>query len=90
MKKRILALILCLCLLPLPGCAAMLERGHETVTTHVDYAVTDDDSVLRAETYQGLVSAMLYFVNEHRRGAPSACIITPGTWRPTWTTPGTR
>lgn len=68
MKKRILALILCLCLLPLPGCAAMLERGHETVTTHVDYAVTDDDSVLRAETYQGLVSAMLYFVNEHRRG----------------------
>ena len=52
-KKRILALILCLCLLPLPGCAAMLERGHETVTTHVDYAVTDADSVLRAETYQG-------------------------------------
>lgn len=68
MKKRILALILCLALLPLPGCAAMLERGHETVTTHVDYAVTDDDSILRAETYQGLVSAMLYFVNEHRRG----------------------
>ena len=68
LKKRILSLVLCLALLPLPGCAAMLERGHETVTTHVDYAVTEDESVLRAETYQGLVSAMLYFVNEHRRG----------------------
>ena len=90
LKKRVLALVLALALLPLPGCAAMLERGHETVTTHVDYAVTEDESVLRAETYQGLVSAMLYFVNGHRRGAPSAFITTPGTWRPTWPTPGTR
>ena len=68
LKKRVLSLVLSLALLPLPGCAAMLERGHETITTHVDYAVTEDESVLRAETYQGLVSAMLYFVNEHRRG----------------------
>lgn len=68
LKKRVLALVLALALLPLPGCVAMLERGHETVTTHVDYAVTEDESVLRAETYQGLVSAMLYFVNGHRRG----------------------
>ncbi len=67
MKKRLLALALC-GMLPLSGCAAMLERSHETITTHVDYAVTDDDSILRAESYQGLVSAMLYFVNEHRRG----------------------
>lgn len=68
LKKQVLCLVLSLALLPLPGCAAMLERGHETITTHVDYAVTEDESVLRAETYQGLVSAMLYFVNEHRRG----------------------
>ena len=67
MKKRLLALLLCLGLLPLGGCAAMLERGHETVTTHVEYAVTEDDSVLRAENYPGLVNAMLYFVNSHRR-----------------------
>lgn len=46
----------------------MLERGHETVQTHVDYAVTGDESILRAETYQGLVNAMLYFVNNHRMG----------------------
>lgn len=67
MKKRILALCLCGALL-LSGCTAMLERGHETVTTHVDYAVTEDESILRAETYQGLVNAMLYFVNGHRMG----------------------
>lgn len=66
MKKRLLALILCLPL-ALSGCAAMLERGHETVTTHVEYAVTEDDSVLRAENYSGLVNAMLYFVGGHRR-----------------------
>lgn len=67
-KKRISALVLCLALLPLPGCGAMLERGHETITTHVDYAVTEDESVLRAESYQGLVNAILYFVNGHRAG----------------------
>ncbi len=67
MKKRILALILCAAL-PLSGCAAMLERGHETVSTHVDYAVTEEESVLRAESYQGLVNAMLYFVSDHRPG----------------------
>lgn len=66
MKKRILTLSLCLAMLPLSGCTAMLERGHETVSTHVDYAVTDDESVLRAESYQGLVNAMLYFVSGHR------------------------
>ena len=65
-KKRILAMLLCLALLSLSGCAAMLERGHETVSTHVDYAVTEEESVLRAESYQGLVNAMLYFVSGHR------------------------
>lgn len=68
MKKRILALLLSLALLPLGGCAAMLERGHETISTHVDYAVTEDESIVRTETYQGLVNAMLYFVNSHRIG----------------------
>ena len=66
MKKRVLALAVC-CAVLLSGCAAMLERGHE-VLTHVDYAVTEDESILRAETYQGLVNAMLYFVSGHRMG----------------------
>ena len=68
MQKRVWALLLALSLLPLSGCAAMLERGRETVSTHVDYAVTEDESILRAETYQGLVNAMLYFVSGHRTG----------------------
>ena len=67
MKKRILALCFCAVLL-LSGCGAMLERGHESITTHVDYAVTEDESILRAESYQGLVNAILYFVNGHRTG----------------------
>lgn len=66
MKKRVLALLLSLAVLPLSGCSAMLERGSETVAAHVDYAVAEDESILRAETYQGLVNAMLYFVNGHR------------------------
>ena len=69
MKKHLLVLTLCLALLLLPGCAAMLERGHVSSTDHVDYAVEDDDeSILRAETYQGLVNSMLYFVRGHRGG----------------------
>ncbi len=67
MKKRLLAFLLCAAL-PLSGCSALLERGHETVSTHVDYAVTEDESILRAESYQGLVNAILYFVNERRTG----------------------
>ena len=65
MKKRLLALALGMVLL-LPGCAAMLERSHVSSTAHVDYAVEEDESILRAETYQGLVKSMLYFVNGHR------------------------
>ena len=64
MRKRILALTLCGAVL-LSGCSAMLERSHETMSAHVDYAVTEDDSALRAESYQGLVNAILYFVNGH-------------------------
>ncbi len=64
-RRRILALAVC-CSMLLSGCSAMLERGHETVSTHVDYAVTEDESILRAETYQGLVNAILYFVGGHR------------------------
>ena len=60
-----LALALGLALL-LPGCTAMLERSHVSSTAHVDYAVEEDESILRAESYQGLVSSMLYFVNGHR------------------------
>lgn len=64
MKIRILALILS-CLLLCSGCTAMLDRSHSSTTTHVDYSVTDDSSILRAESYQALVNSILYFVGEH-------------------------
>ena len=65
--KRILPLLALL--LTLSGCAAMLERSHVSSTAHVDYAVeADDESILRAETYQGLVNSLRYFIDEHRGG----------------------
>ena len=69
MKKRVLALGLGLALALCSGCAAMLERSHVSSTAHVDYAVeADDESILRAETYQGLVNSLRYFIDEHRGG----------------------
>ena len=69
MKKRILALGLGAVLALGSGCAAMLERSHVSSTAHVDYAVEDgDESILRAETYQGLVNSPRYFIDEHRSG----------------------
>ena len=69
MKKYLPALCLCLAL-ALSGCAATLERSHVSSAAHVDYAVEDEDdeSVLRAESYQGLVNSMLYLVDGHRGG----------------------
>ena len=69
MKKRLLALGLGVVLALGSGCAAMLERSHVSSTAHVDYAVEEDDeSILRAETYQGLVNSLRYFIDEHRSG----------------------
>lgn len=66
MKRIIPALALLLAAsLPLTGCASMLERAWSGSETHVDYPVVEDDSTLRVETYQGLVNALLYYVNEH-------------------------
>lgn len=69
MKKRLLVLGLGVLLALGSGCAAMLERSHVSSTAHVDYAVEEDDeSILRAETYQGLVNSLRYFIDEHRSG----------------------
>ena len=70
MKKRVLAALgLGVALALGSGCAAMLERSHVSSTAHVDYAVEEDDeSILRAETYQGLVNSLRYFIDEHRGG----------------------
>lgn len=64
MKVRVPALLLS-CLLLCSGCTAMLERSHSSTTAHVDYSITEDSSILRAESYQALVNSLLYFVGEH-------------------------
>lgn len=64
MKLRLTALLLAMAML-LSGCASMLQRSYSSSVEHVEYTVTEDSSTLRAETYRGLVDAILYFVNEH-------------------------
>lgn len=62
MKIKLIALALGAALL-LGGCG--FSRSYVSVTTHVDQRVTEDDpSVLRAETYQELISSILHFVSE--------------------------
>ena len=62
--KRLIPL-LCALALVLTGCGSMLERDYVSSTRHVEYPVNADLSILQAESYQGLVSALLYFVAEH-------------------------
>ena len=64
MKRRLLPLILAMALL-LSGCAPLFQRSYTSSTPHVEAATEEDPSVLRAESYRGLVDAVLYFVNEH-------------------------
>lgn len=62
MKKRLLAGALALSLL-LPGCSALLERDYSSVTPHNAVPATEGDpSILRADSYQELVNALIYFV----------------------------
>ena len=64
MKIRIAALALAAVLL-LPGCSAMLSRSYQMVSPHPDLPSTEEDSsVIRVETYQELVNAVLYFVSQ--------------------------
>lgn len=63
MKKRLLTLLAASALL-LTGCAALLERDYTSVTPHNAVPTTEGDpSILRADSYQELVNALIYFVN---------------------------
>lgn len=64
MKKRLGALALSL-LLPLSGCAAMLERSSTSVQPSSQTVGQQNGSALEAQTYQQLVSAVLYLVTQH-------------------------
>ena len=64
MRNPILLLLLAACLL-LAGCGSMLERSYASTIPHVQFSDEDQDpSILRAETYQGLVSALLHLVGQ--------------------------
>ncbi len=62
--KRLLSLVLAMTL-ALSGCSVLLEREYQSVEPHVEQAAAEEDpSILKAETYQSLVSAVLHFVSE--------------------------
>lgn len=52
-------------LLALTGCTPLLERSYSSVIPHRPFSDEEENpSILRAETYQGLVSALLYLVGQ--------------------------
>lgn len=62
MKKRIAALMAAGTML-LTGCSALLERDYVSVAPHNAAPTTEGDpSTLRADNYQELVNALVYFV----------------------------
>lgn len=64
MKRSVVCALLLACFL-LTGCGSMLERSYSSETPHVQFFNEGDSrSILRAENYQGLVSALLHLVNK--------------------------
>ena len=72
MKRQLLAAVTALTLLLTSGCSALLSRQYVHVTNHTATPTAEGDpSVLRAESYQELVNALVYFVSQ---GAESGTI----------------
>ena len=60
---RLLAILTATALL-LTGCSTLLERDYTSVTPHSAVPATEGDpSILRADSYQELVNALIYFIN---------------------------
>lgn len=65
MKRRLLALATALALLLGTGCASLLDREYVHVTPHNTTPTAEGDpSILRAESYQELVNALVYFITQ--------------------------
>ena len=63
MKKRLFALLAASALL-LAGCSTLLERDLSQVDPHNTAPTTEGDpSILRADSYQELVNALIYLIN---------------------------
>lgn len=64
MKKCALAACLCAALL-LGGCSGLLNREYTLVTVHSAAPTVESDQLtIRAESYQDLVNALIYFINQ--------------------------
>ena len=64
MAKRLLAVLIASSLL-LSGCSSMLARDYASVTAHnMAQTAEGDPSVLRADSYQELVNALIYLINQ--------------------------
>jgi hypothetical protein len=67
MRNRILiaaALLVLVKLLPLTGCGSLLNRDYSVTEPHSSsYYESEDRSVLRAESYQDLVNALLVLIS---------------------------
>ena len=65
MKPALLACMAALLLLSGTGCSAILNRDYTHVTPHnTTSPTTGDPSILRAESYQELVNALVYFIGQ--------------------------
>lgn len=66
MKRQLLAGMTALTLLLTPGCSLMLSRDYVDVSAHNTTAPTaeGDPSILRAESYQELVNALIYLISQ--------------------------
>lgn len=64
MRKRVWALAAALLMLPLTGCGSLLNRDYSVTEPHSSsYYESEDRSVLRAESYQDLVNALLVLIS---------------------------
>ena len=66
--RRILPLLLCLCLLT--GCSSLLEREYSTVEPHSSkFWESEAAGTLRAENYQDIVNDLLILIGQHTDSA---------------------
>lgn len=66
--RRILPLMLCLCLLT--GCSSLLEREYSTVEPHSSkFWESEAAGTLRAENYQDIVNDLLILIGQHTDSA---------------------
>ena len=78
MKQRAIALMAALCLL-LSGCSSLLERSYSSVEPYTDrYWASDEEDILKAESYQDLVNLLLMLVE--RRSEEGVIRYTAADW----------